>query len=88
MVVNRQGRLEDNIAGSGVKISENSPAENQYAYPHPTEDALDKSMDAFIAIKASAYLTHSNCRRCIFENFFFKLKEVFFCFYELFKLDF
>ncbi|XP_047347771.1 peroxidase-like isoform X2 [Vespa velutina] len=62
-LVNRLGTLERNIVNAGIQFDANSVAGKQYINGYPSEDALEKGIDALLVTKASLYLIHQNCRR-------------------------
>lgn len=62
-LVNRLGTLERNIVNAGIQFDANSVAGKQYINGYPSEDALEKGIDALLVTKASSYLIHQNCRR-------------------------
>ena len=71
MLVKLMSRLELNIVNAGIGLSNNSPSHSQYVYSYPSEDALEKAVDAIVAVKASSYLVQHHCRRyCIIFNLF------------------
>ncbi|XP_018343646.1 PREDICTED: peroxidase-like isoform X1 [Trachymyrmex septentrionalis] len=63
MLIDRMSTLENNIANAGVELKTRSPAEKQFWNSYPSADAVDRSIDAIVATKASSYLVHQNCRR-------------------------
>lgn len=67
MLIDRMSTLENNIANAGVELKAQSPAEKQFWNSYPSADAVDRSIDAIMATKASSYLVHQNCRRYVFE---------------------
>ncbi|XP_011161795.1 peroxidase isoform X2 [Solenopsis invicta] len=62
-LIGRMSTLENNIANAGVELAAQSPAEKQFWNSYPSTDAFDRSIDAFVATKASSYLVQQNCRR-------------------------
>ncbi|XP_011344830.1 peroxidase-like isoform X2 [Ooceraea biroi] len=62
-LVDRMSTLERNIANAGIELEAQSPAQKQYWDSYPSADAFDRSIDAIVAVKASSYLVHQNCRR-------------------------
>lgn len=62
-LIDRMSTLERNIANAGIKLEAQSPAQKQYWDSHPSTDAFERSIDAIVAVKASSYLMHQNCRR-------------------------
>ncbi|XP_018392669.1 PREDICTED: peroxidase-like isoform X2 [Cyphomyrmex costatus] len=63
MLIDRMSTLESNIANAGIELKAQSPAEKQFWNSYPSTDAVDRSIDAIVATKASSYLVHQNCRR-------------------------
>ncbi|XP_033217357.1 peroxidase-like isoform X2 [Belonocnema kinseyi] len=63
MLVKLMSRLEINIASAGIGLLKNSPSHSQYLYSYPSQDALEKAVDAIVAVKASSFLIQHHCRR-------------------------
>ncbi|KAG7204449.1 hypothetical protein KM043_004884 [Ampulex compressa] len=62
-LIDRMQTLERNLANAGIELEPHSPAEKEYLSSYPVEDAFEKGMSAIVAMKASSYLVHQNCRR-------------------------
>ncbi|KAL6437081.1 hypothetical protein ACFW04_004997 [Cataglyphis niger] len=62
-LVNHMSTLERNIANAGIELQAQSPAQKQFWDSYPSVDAFERSIGAIIAMKASSYLVHQNCRR-------------------------
>lgn len=62
-LVDRMSTLERNIANAGIQLEAQSPAQKQYWNSYTSADAFERSIDAILAMKASSYLVHQNCRR-------------------------
>ncbi|XP_033319603.1 peroxidase-like isoform X1 [Bombus bifarius] len=62
-LIDRMSTLERNIANAGVELMAHTPAGKQFLDSYPSEDAFERGLDAIVAMKASSYLLHQNCRR-------------------------
>lgn len=65
-LINHLSTLERNIANAGVELQMQSPAQKQFLDSYPSEDAFQRGIGAIVAMKASSYLLHQNCRMYIF----------------------
>lgn len=66
-LVNHLSTLERNIANAGIELQAQSPAQKQFWDSYPSADAFERSIGAIVAMKASSYLVHQNCRRYVFD---------------------
>ena len=64
-VISRLERVEANLVGAGVAPRVDSPAHSQYIHNFAHDAALEKGVDALIAIGASAQLSQANCVRFV-----------------------
>ncbi|CAL1685408.1 unnamed protein product [Lasius platythorax] len=62
-LVEHMSTLERNIANAGIELEAESPAQKQFLDSYPSADAFERSIGATVAMKASSYLMHQNCRR-------------------------
>lgn len=62
-LVDRLSTLENNLVNAGIGLEARSPAQRDYLSSHPSDDAVDKGVDAIVTTKASSYLVHQHCRR-------------------------
>ncbi|XP_058794605.1 peroxidase-like isoform X2 [Phymastichus coffea] len=61
--INRMERIEANLVNSEITPAEDSPAHSQFVYYYPNDAALEKGLDAMIAIGASLQLSQAHCLR-------------------------
>ncbi|XP_011500916.1 PREDICTED: peroxidase-like [Ceratosolen solmsi marchali] len=61
--ISRIERIEDNLVNSGVLLVLDSPAHQHFLHDRPNDRALEKNLEAVIAIKASIQLSQAHCTR-------------------------
>lgn len=64
-VISRMERIEANLANAKMQPLTNSPERNQFVHYYATEVALERGVDALVAIGASAQLTQSHCVKLV-----------------------
>ncbi|XP_003425663.1 peroxidase isoform X3 [Nasonia vitripennis] len=62
-VLSRMERIEANLVNAGVAPAADSPAHSQFVHYYPNDAALEKGLEAMVAIGASAQLTQAHCIR-------------------------